>query len=205
MDIQQLKIMIDLKALNGMNRTNSTYNQNNQSSFQEIFEEAINSLSRQNDFQNKIGAVRLLHSLQSTDIERFQPSAATNEVPKNLDEIITRAADIYKIPKKLIQSIIQHESNFNPTAVSHAGASGLMQLMPTTAKGLGVTDIFDPEQNVFAGAKYMKQMLDKFNGNIDLALAAYNAGPGNVEKYGGIPPFTETRNYVKKVSSSYYT
>jgi soluble lytic murein transglycosylase-like protein len=208
MEIPQLKLMMDLQAINGMSRSKPAI-KTNSIPFQGILEEAMYSLSKQNNFQNKIGAVHLFQSLLNhnglvSGIERYQPAKITNEVPKSLDEIISRAADVYKIPKKLIQSIIQHESNYNPTAVSQAGASGLMQLMPATAKGLGVTDIFDPEQNVFAGAKYIKQMLDKYNGNIDLALAAYNAGPGNVDKYGGIPPFTETRNYVQKVSNSYY-
>jgi soluble lytic murein transglycosylase-like protein len=119
------------------------------------------------------------------------------------DNIITRAAETYNIPKKLIQSVIKQESNFNPNAVSYAGASGLMQLMPATASYLGVQNSFDPEQNVFGGAKYLRQMLDMFDGSTTLALAAYNAGPGNVKKYGGIPPFNETQNYVKKVTGYY--
>jgi soluble lytic murein transglycosylase-like protein len=119
------------------------------------------------------------------------------------DNIITRAAETYDIPKKLIQSVIKQESNFNPNAVSYAGASGLMQLMPATASYLGVQNSFDPEQNVFGGAKYLRQMLDMFDGSTTLALAAYNAGPGNVKKYGGIPPFNETQNYVKKVTGYY--
>ena len=112
---------------------------------------------------------------------------------------IAKAAETYNVPEKLIAAVMKQESNFNSSVVSSAGASGLMQLMPATARYLGVEDRFDPEQNIMGGAKYLRQMLDKFDNNIETALAAYNAGPGNVQKYGGIPPFNETQNYVKKV------
>lgn len=112
---------------------------------------------------------------------------------------ISKAAETYKIPEKLIAAVMKQESNFNASAVSSAGASGLMQLMPATANYLGVTNRFNPEQNIMGGAKYLRQMLDQFDNNLETALAAYNAGPGNVKKYNGIPPFQETQNYVKKV------
>ncbi len=118
--------------------------------------------------------------------------------------IIEKAAATYNVPDKLIAAVIKQESNFNASAVSHAGAQGLMQLMPKTAQYLGVTNSFDPEQNIMAGAKYLRQMLDKFDNDPSLALAAYNAGASRVTKYGGIPPFKETQNYVKKVMN-YFT
>lgn len=139
---------------------------------------------------------------QSTNLslEKMKPTTSSNGQYEN---IIREAAEQYNVPESLISSIIKHESNFNSDSVSHAGAQGLMQLMPGTAKFLGVTNSFDPAQNIKAGANYLRQMLNQFNGNIEHALAAYNAGPGNVKKYGGIPPFKETQNYVKKVLNTF--
>lgn len=119
----------------------------------------------------------------------------------NMDEMFEEAAWAYDISVDLLKAVAKAESNFNPGAVSHAGAIGVMQLMPGTASSLGVTNPYDARQNILGGAKYLKGNLEKFGGDVSLALAAYNAGPGSVEKYGGIPPYAETQNYVKKVLS----
>ena len=116
---------------------------------------------------------------------------------------IKNACDKYGVEEKLVHALVRQESGFNPNAVSKAGAKGLMQLMPATARSLGVIDSLDPEQNIEGGVKYLKQMLDKYNGNTILALAAYNAGPGAVDKYSGVPPYKETQNYVKAILKNY--
>ena len=116
---------------------------------------------------------------------------------------IDEAAANTGLPPELIATVIYHESGGNPRAVSRAGARGLMQLMPRTARGLGVSDVFDPRQNILGGARYLRGQLDRFGGNLALALAAYNAGPANVQKYkNDIPPFRETRNYVRSIGAT---
>ncbi len=115
------------------------------------------------------------------------------------NSIINVAARDFGVSPHIIRGVIAQESGGNKTAISNTGAKGLMQLMDSTSKELGVKNVFDPKQNIRAGTKYLKMMLEKFNGNITNALASYNAGASNVEKYGGIPPFKETQNYVKKV------
>ena len=128
------------------------------------------------------------------DFSSFLPTTAS------LEEIFEEASRKYNVPKNLIKAIAKAESDFNPNATSKAGAQGIMQLMPATARELGVTDAYDPYQNIMGGTKYISQMLAKYDGNVSLALAAYNAGSNNVAKYGGIPPFKETQNYVAKIT-----
>ncbi|MFW5670229.1 MAG: lytic transglycosylase domain-containing protein [Acetivibrio ethanolgignens] len=118
---------------------------------------------------------------------------------EEMNRIFGAAAEKYQVPVALLKAVAKAESNFSPNEVSSSGAMGVMQLMPETAKGLGVSDPFDVEQNIMGGAKYLADKLAMYDGNVELALAAYNAGSGNVKKYGGIPPFTETQTYIKKV------
>jgi soluble lytic murein transglycosylase-like protein len=121
--------------------------------------------------------------------------------PAEYDHIIKTCSDKYGVSTSLIKAVIHAESGYNPNAVSHKGASGLMQLMPGTAKSLKVSNRFDPKDNVEGGVKYLRFLLDTFKGDVSLALAAYNAGLSKVAKFGGIPPYAETRNYVNKVLS----
>ncbi len=122
---------------------------------------------------------------------------------ENIENLIEKYAQKNNLDPDFIKAVVKQESGFNPDAKSKCGAMGLMQLMPQTAKGLGVVDAFDPEQNIEGGVKYLKSMLNRFNNDPKLALAAYNAGPGAVQKYGDIPPYKETQNYVKNILASY--
>lgn len=122
-------------------------------------------------------------------------------MPESMDSIFEEASAKYGVSSNLLKAVAKAESNFNPNAVSKAGAIGVMQLMPATARSLGVSDPYDARQNIMGGAKYLKENLERFDGNVSLALAVYNAGPNSVQKYGGIPPYKETQNYVKTVTS----
>ena len=117
------------------------------------------------------------------------------------DDIVAEAAQLYDLDPHMIRAVMEAESGFHAMAVSPVGAVGLMQLMPAVAAELGATDPLDPRQNILAGSRYLRQLLDAHRGNVGLALASYNAGPGDVAKYGAIPPFRETQNYVKKVTA----
>ncbi len=133
--------------------------------------------------------------------EGLRPSSQSLKRLKQFEPIVEAAAQKFNIDKNLIKSVILTESAANEKAVSSAKAKGLMQLMDSTASDMGVKDVFDPKENIFGGAKYLAKMVRKYNGDTKLALAAYNAGPGNVQKHNGVPPFKETQNYIARVFS----
>jgi soluble lytic murein transglycosylase-like protein len=130
---------------------------------------------------------------QDRDVARFT----------RYDEHIRQAAALYQIPEQLIRAVIKVESDFDPRAISSAGARGLMQLMPETAERLGVRDIHDPRENIFGGVRYLRVLANMFNGDLDFTIAAYNAGENAVVQHGGIPPYAQTRDYVVKVTKFY--
>jgi soluble lytic murein transglycosylase-like protein len=130
-------------------------------------------------------------------------SHGTAPTPAAMDSVIEAAALRHGVDPNLVRAIVRVESNFNPRAVSRKGAMGLMQLMPATAQSLNVNNAFDPNQNVDAGVRHLKSLLDNYNGNVPLTLAAYNAGSGAVKRNNGIPPFRETQDYVRKITNLY--
>lgn len=121
-----------------------------------------------------------------------------------VEKLVREASDRHKVDPALVRAVIETESGWNPKAYSHKGAGGLMQLIPTTAQRYGAYDVFDPQQNIDAGVKYLRTLLERYNGNLDLALAAYNAGEGAVDRAHGVPSFRETRDYVQKVQNAYF-
>jgi soluble lytic murein transglycosylase-like protein len=147
-----------------------------------------------------------------SDLEELNPSSTSNlSAPSSssslnggdFESLIQQASQKYGVDADLVKAVIHNESAFNPSAISSAGAMGLMQLMPATAAGLGVNDPMDPSQNIDGGTKLLRELLNQFGGNLTNTLAAYNAGPGAVQQYGGIPPYQETQTYVRRVLSTY--
>lgn len=251
MDIQSMKSLLEIQALQSLGSSESTTNSlfsSGSSVFSDMIEELLTETATNlAAAENKLGSTSTLLGTTATTtigassdnpylaafmyaqgtVNPYSKLVATTETgnsavetvtnstltnyntglagASNYASIIKKAAATYDLPEKLLAAVMKQESNFNPNVISRAGATGLMQLMPATAKYLGVADSTDPEQNIMGGAKYLRQMLNQFDNNISTALAAYNAGPGNVRKYGGIPPFKETTNYVTKVMNYYQT
>lgn len=165
------------------------------------------TLQRINAIENQFQSLFSYGAGPDEDFQKILDSSISDKKTETsrseINELIEKYADKNGLDSDFVKAVIKQESGFNPNATSKCGAMGLMQLMPSTAEGLGVTNAYDAEQNIEGGTKYLKGLMDRFDNNKSLALAAYNAGPNAVKKYGGIPPYMETQNYVKNVLSSY--
>lgn len=159
----------------------------------------VNGRIYNKDIAANVSMAQALQGLESEDGNNIAVPAGKSQILGMINQVARK----HGVDEKLVQALIKQESGFNPNAKSKSGAIGLMQLMPSTAKSLGVKDPYNAVQNVEGGVKYLKSMLNRYNGNIILALAAYNAGPGAVDKYSGVPPYKETENYVKNILANY--
>jgi soluble lytic murein transglycosylase-like protein len=149
------------------------------------------------------GILVLMASLSGCGGAGYLPYAPHALTPAQIDALVATASHEQDVPPGLIRAVLMSESAGNPSAVSNAGAEGLMQVMPGTAAGCGIGNPFDPQQNVACGSRYLRGLLTRYHGDVTLAVAAYNAGPGAVDRYGGVPPYAETRAYVSRVITAY--
>lgn len=154
-------------------------------------------------FSNTKGGQLVARDKKKGHAAPFMPQDISLERFSRYDEHIRQAATLYQIPEELVRSVVMVESNYDPRAVSTAGAQGLMQLMPETAARMEVKDSFDPRENIFGGTRYLRILANLFNGDLELTIAAYNAGEGAVMRHGGIPPYAETQDYVVRVLTYY--
>ena len=167
------------------------------------------TLHRINAIENQFQSLMSYGNVPDKDFQKILDSSVKNtknphSVSRSeIDNLVSKYAERNGLDEDFVKAVINQESGFNPNATSKCGAMGLMQLMPSTAQGLGVVNAYDAEQNIEGGTKYLKGLMDRFGNDKSLALAAYNAGPNAVKKYGGIPPYAETQNYVKNVLSKY--
>jgi soluble lytic murein transglycosylase-like protein len=145
-----------------------------------------------------------LKTTQRSLAESLEMAAAEQANREKIEQMIREVSDRYRVDPALVRAVIQTESNWNTSAISRKGARGLMQLVPGTAQQLGVNNAFDPQQNLDGGVRYLHSLLERYNGDLDKALAAYNAGPSAVDRAGGVPRYRETREYVQKVTDSYF-
>lgn len=167
------------------------------------------TLHRISAIENQFQSLMSYGNVPDKDFQKILDTSVKNTKNPNsvsrseIDNLVSKYAERNGLDEDFVKAVINQESGFNPNATSKCGAMGLMQLMPSTAQGLGVTNAYDAEQNIEGGTKYLKGLMDRFGNDKSLALAAYNAGPNAVKKYGGIPPYAETQNYVKNVLSKY--
>lgn len=184
----------------------------NAESFSQIMKEIGNtqlldgftSTDPQDLMQNRIDSTNILTDALKSALKTNAVNSPDKSSRVNFNDIVLQAAKNHGVDPNLVHAIISAESNYNPLAVSSKGAQGLMQLMPATARDLGVSDSFDPTQNIDGGTRYIKELLTRYKGDLVRALAAYNSGPAAVDKAGGIPNFAETQLYVPKVLKTYY-
>lgn len=221
---RQFEAMFMNQMLKSMRKTVATDEDSETSQGREIFTEMLDteyaSMASKESTQGLAGAIfrflkqeedrddiplpitKIDHTIVSQKPAESQPRSAVKELPSNVkrwNELLDEASKDFELPNGLLHQVMLSESGGNPKAQSPAGAKGLMQLMDTTATDVGVRDVWDPRQNIRGAARYMRRLLDRYQGNISLALAAYNAGPSRIDSYGGIPPFKETQRYVKNI------